>query len=101
MIYSGNYKECFINCEIILDYINKNNIKSPNDIYFHIYFSYYVSSFYINRNKSEEIIDKIFILLNKEDSFRNEYYKSKDFYDNQFKFVNHKNILIPLFLEIL
>ena len=98
---SGNYKECFINCEIILDYINKNNIKSPNDIYFHIYFSYYVSSFYINRNKSEEIIDKIFILLNKEDSFRNEYYKSKDFYDNQFKFVNHKNILIPLFLEIL
>lgn len=89
----GNNKDCFNICELILDFIEKNKIQPPMDIYFLIYFCYYVSSFYFKKEKSKEIIDKIFLLCKKNKDFKNEYYNNKGFYDNQFNFINHKNII--------
>jgi hypothetical protein len=83
----GNNEECYKNCGIIIDYINKNNMNPNNEFYFHIYFSYYVSSFYFKRDNSEEIVNKIFSLFNENKCFKNEYNKNKGFYDDQFKFV--------------
>lgn len=86
----GDNSSCFKYCEILLNYINNNNIDCPSDIYFKIYFCYYVSSFYFNKNKSYEIVDKIFSLCNENKDFKDEYKKNKEFYDNQFKFINYK-----------
>jgi hypothetical protein len=78
---------CFQYCEIILNYICNNNINCPGDIYFKIYFCYYVSSFYYKRDKSEEIVDKIFSLCNTNKDFNVSYLNNKEFYDKQFNFV--------------
>jgi predicted O-methyltransferase YrrM len=90
LLDKGNNKECYTVCEIILEYINKNSINPSNEFYFLIYFSYYVSSFYFKRDKSEEIVNKIFSLCKENKSFNNQYKNNKDFYDSQFKFVNYK-----------
>jgi hypothetical protein len=78
---------CFQYCETILNYIDMNNINCPGDILFRIYFCYYISSFYYKRDKSKEIVDKIFYLCKTNNNFNNTYLNSKDFYDQQFKFV--------------
>ena len=70
----------------MLNYIDKNNITN-NEIYFMIYFSYYVTSFYFKREKSQEIVDNVFLLCEKNNHFNNAYIKNKQFYDSQFKFI--------------
>jgi hypothetical protein len=85
----GDNPTCFEYCETIINYINNSNITCKGDIYFSIYFCYYVSSFYFKRDKSEEIVDKIFSLCKENKHFKNEYKNNRDFYDNQFKFVNY------------
>jgi len=86
----ANNTICFQYCETILNYIDIHNINCPGDIYFNIYFCYYVSSFYSNRDKSYGIVDKIFSLCKSNKDFKNEYMKNNGFFDNQFKFVNYK-----------
>jgi hypothetical protein len=86
----GDNKSCFIYCDTILYFIHKNTVTCPGDVYFLIYFSYYVSSYYYNREKSHEIVDKIFSLCKSNKYFKNEYNKNKILYDEQFKFVNYK-----------
>jgi len=85
----GNNKECYVLCEKILEYIEKNNIGFSQDILFLIYFSYYVSSFYVNRLKSEEIVNIIFDKCKNNKIFENEYLSKKNFYDFQFSFINY------------
>jgi hypothetical protein len=90
ILNNGENLLCFQYCEILINYINENFIICPSSIYFQIYFCYFVSSFYVNKNKSVEIVDKIFLLCKENKDFKNEYKNNKDFYDNQFKFVNYK-----------
>lgn len=91
ILNKGDNSLCYRYCEIILNYINDKSINCPCNIYFNIYFYAYVSSFYVNRNKADTFADKIFLLCKKDKNFENEYKKNKDFYDNQFRFVN-KNL---------
>lgn len=88
LLDAGKNKECYENCEKILDYIDKN-ATSNNKYWFMIYFSYYVSSFYFKRERSEEIVNNIFLLCKNNIHFKTEYKNNKEFYDNQFKFVNY------------
>jgi len=87
LLDSGNNPKCFQYCETVVDYINNNNIHFPGDLYFSIYFCYYVSSFYFKRDKSEEIVENIFSLCEKNTNFNATYLNNKDFYNEQFKFV--------------
>jgi len=97
----GNKQSCFSLCELIINYIsnncydfnfNFNYDKFPGDIYFKIYFFYYVSSYYVleDKNKSEIIVNEIFKICKTSRKFNYEYINNKIFYDEQFKFVNYK-----------
>lgn len=82
----GENQSCCELCEKILNSID--NVKLPSDIHFVILFAYYVSSFYVNRDKSVKIVENIYELCKKDTNFKNEYIKRKDFYDAQFAFVS-------------
>jgi hypothetical protein len=86
LLDKGDNPICFQYCEKILNYIDINNINCPGDIYFKIYFCYYVSSFYYKRDKSEEIVNKIFSLCETNKDCNVTYLNNKQFYDQQFKF---------------
>jgi hypothetical protein len=88
LLNSGNNKDCFTYCEIIINYINENKLSINQETLFLIYFSYYVSSYYVNNTKSLEIVDSIFEKCKNNLEFKNAYFNNKGFYDNQFKFVN-------------
>jgi FkbM family methyltransferase len=100
LLNSGNNKDCFTYCEIILNYINENKLSVNLETLFLIYFSYYISSYYVNYAKSLEIVDSIFEKCKNNLEFKNAYLSNKEFYDNQFNFVNHKNKLQPIFPNI-
>jgi hypothetical protein len=79
---------CFTTAHSVISYIeNHNTINIPMNIYFLIYFSYYVSSFYVNKEMSKNIVDKIFSLCESNYDFNSTYINNKEFYDKQFNFV--------------
>jgi len=82
----GDNPRCFQYCEKILNYININNKNCKGDIYFSIYFCYYVSSFYVIKDKSKYIVNDIFSLCETNRDFNATYLNNKGFYDDQFKF---------------
>ena len=92
LLDEGNNYNCFQYCENVINYINKNNINFQGNIYFKIYFCYYVSSYYVceTKQKSIEIIRNILNICNENKEFNDEYIRNKDFYDEQFKFVDYK-----------
>lgn len=94
LLDEGKNNYCFQYCENIINYINENNIICQGNIYFKIYFCYYVSSYYVCetkiKNKSIEIIRNILNICNKNKEFNDEYMSNKQFYDEQFKFVDYK-----------
>lgn len=89
---SGNNKDCFTYCEMLINYIDEHKLSVNMNYLFLIYFIYYVSSFYVANSKSVEIVNSIFEKCKNNLEFKNEYCKNKDFYDCQFKFVNHNYI---------
>jgi hypothetical protein len=84
---NNNKNCCFQVCKKMIDCI-KNNTKFPSNIYFSIYFSYYVSSFYVCQDESKGIVEKIFELCKGDSIFNDTYKSNKQFYDDQFKFIN-------------
>lgn len=93
LLDKGNNKSCFHNCEKLINYINENNINFCGNIYFKIYFCYYVSSYYVHeiKNKSIELIRSILNICDTNKEFNDEYISNKHFYDEQFKFVDYNN----------
>jgi hypothetical protein len=78
---------CFARTHNIISYIENHHTDNiPMNIYFLIYFSYYVSSFYVNKEMSKNIVDKIFSLCETNENFNSAYMKNKEFYDKQFNF---------------
>ena len=92
LLDEGKNNSCFHYCENVINYINKNNIICQGNIYFKIYFFYYVSSYYVceTKNNSIEIIRNILNICNTNKEFNDEYISNKFFYDQQFKFVNYE-----------
>jgi len=80
-------KSCYDLCEKIINTVNSQKVNLPSNIYFLIWFTYYVSSFYVNSQNSVKIVENISNLCKTDVLFKNEYEKNKSFYDTQFAFV--------------
>jgi hypothetical protein len=87
---------CADYCKKIIDYIENNNLDILPSVYFGLYFSYWLSSYYTNRTNSKIILTNILKKINNSVSFREIYMENKDFYDAQFRF---ENCVIYCFLE--
>ena len=67
--------------------MKKLNTKCDSNIYMSILFKYFVSSYYVNRGESSEIIAHILNVCNQQLEIKNEFNNNKDFYISQFKIV--------------
>ena len=82
----GYNKECYDCCKKVLYSIEKLNVQCNPDIYMSTLFLSYVSSFYVKREESKQIIKHIYDICEKNPNVKIEFDKKKDFYLAQFKF---------------
>ena len=80
------YNECIQCCETVIKEYDNFEIEINYVLYFKLLFNYYISCFYVNKDKCKEIIVKIYQLIDINDSVNEYYNRNKDFYDSQFKF---------------
>jgi hypothetical protein len=84
----GYYKECSECCVKVINQYDNFEIEMDYEYYFKFLFNYYISEFYLDKNKAKEIIVKINKLINKYPEMNSIYLSNKIFYDEQFKFCN-------------
>lgn len=82
----GYYKECIVCCEKVLNQYENYEIEFDYKIYFKFLFNYYVSNFYIDIKKANEIIIKIKKLTSQFNEMNEIYLSDKNFYDTQFSY---------------
>lgn len=85
-LHFGYHKECVYCCEKLLISIENNGILINIELYFNILFSYYISCYYINRERAKLILKQIRNLINSNIDFKNVYLQNNIFYESQFFF---------------
>lgn len=91
LLNSGSNAKCMQFCENFIRFINDTSYDVGDETYFSIYFTYYVSSFYIDRNKAKLIVNEIINKCKEDKKLRCVYLKNRKFYDDQFSFsCDHK-----------
>lgn len=86
-IYFEYYRECYDCCRKLLDQIENFKVNIDYNIYFLILFYYYVSSYYIDKNKTIQIKEYILDLIKCNPLIEYEYLKNKEYFDEQFNYV--------------
>lgn len=81
---SGDNKRCFDLCEQVLAHTLENAIY---EIHFLILFCYYVSSFYVDRSKANNIVQQIVNVCKQNQACKNKYMENRTFYDEQFSHI--------------
>jgi hypothetical protein len=86
LIYGYN-RECFDCCEKIINQYENFTIELNYELYFKFLFNYYISAFYVDKNKAKNIYIKFKNLINNIPQINSIYLLNKDFYDKQFRYV--------------
>lgn len=82
------YKECYEACEKCLMSFNKSDLVEINyNIFLHLLFYKYISSFYYKREEALDNAKKILYYAENIPDFRKEFDKNKNFYLQQFSYV--------------
>lgn len=92
----GYNKECYDCCKKILYSIEIDNMHCEPSIYLSILFSYYVSSYYHNPQKSRKIVEHIYFVCKNNPAMNEEYNKNKALYESNFNWIT--NIVEPVLL---
>jgi hypothetical protein len=82
----GYQKECYDCCKIVLNELDHNAINFGYDVYFSIWFSYYISAFYHKgKEEARRIVNSIMDLIRINPNMRKEYEKNFVFYGDNFE----------------
>ena len=80
------YKECIDCCSKAVNAFENFNVEINYNCYYKYLFNMYVSTYYLNKENSKKIVDKIQMLINKIPQIKNCYLENKIFYDLQFSY---------------
>ena len=84
--YNLYYKECIDCCSKAVNAFENFNVEINYNCYYKYLFNMYVSTYYLNKENSKKIVDKIQMLINKIPQIKNCYLENKIFYDLQFSY---------------
>jgi tetratricopeptide (TPR) repeat protein len=81
----GFYKECIDCCSKVISQYEIFNTEINYNLYFNFLFYKYISLFYYDNNQAKQFVRHIMNLIQDNELIKLEYYKNKQFYDQQFQ----------------
>jgi len=81
------HRECYDCCKYLIRAIESFDLHVSYDRMVDIYFYSFLSAFYYKREEAKGIVEKIYLLCEKNPYFHLEFQKNKEFYTQQFSFV--------------
>jgi hypothetical protein len=80
------HRECYDCCRTLLDSIDNTQVNFGYDVYFSIWFAFYLSAFYYKgKEEARSIVNKIMDLIRTNPGMRSEYEKDVVFYGDNFE----------------
>jgi hypothetical protein len=89
--YANNYqyyRECYDCCEKVLKAIETFTIKDDYYLWTEVYYYYFLSAFYVNREEARLLVSRIRAICDYNPYFKSEFDKRRDFYESKFAMLN-------------